>query len=268
MNKEKIRIQNQKYSNVLKNRKIEDIIIPENLKCPKCKILKSNKDFYKANSKFNGLSTYCKICTKQNNNKFYNNSKEKRLEYQKDYTIRNSDKIREKAKKYYCKNKERIRQYKKEWQEKNKEDIAKKQKEYRESHKDKRKSYNKNRKNNDIGYKILCNLRTRLNRAVKPFGLKKSNSTLLLVGCTINELKEHLKSKFIDNMTFNNYGVGPNKWSLDHIIPCAAFDLSDPKQQKECFHYLNIRPLWNIDNFKKNSLYNERYIRNKQNKKE
>ena len=46
------------------------------------------------------------------------------------------------------------------------------------------------------------------------------------------------------------------KWHLDHIRPCASFDLSDINQQKECFHYSNFQPLWAKDNISKGSLYN------------
>ncbi len=37
-------------------------------------------------------------------------------------------------------------------------------------------------------------------------------------------------------------------WHIDHIRPCSSFDLSDPKQQEECFHYTNLQPLWKHDN--------------------
>jgi hypothetical protein len=48
-------------------------------------------------------------------------------------------------------------------------------------------------------------------------------------------------------MTRKNYG----KWHVDHIRPCASFDLTNPKQQQICFHYTNLQPLWAIDNIKK-----------------
>ena len=48
-------------------------------------------------------------------------------------------------------------------------------------------------------------------------------------------------------MTKENYGL----WHVDHIIPCASFDLTDPKQQKICFHWSNLQPLKAIDNLKK-----------------
>ena len=38
---------------------------------------------------------------------------------------------------------------------------------------------------------------------------------------------------------------------IDHIIPCKNFDLTDPNQQKKCFHYSNLQPLWGLDNLKK-----------------
>ncbi len=45
-------------------------------------------------------------------------------------------------------------------------------------------------------------------------------------------------------MTWDNYG----KWQIDHKIPCASFDLTDPEQQKSCFHFSNLQPLWAKDN--------------------
>ena len=72
-----------------------------------------------------------------------------------------------------------------------------------------------------------------------------------LVGCNSKELKEHLESQFIEGMNWNNYG----EWHVDHIKPCAAFDLSDPIQQKECFNYTNLQPLWAKDNIRKSDKY-------------
>ena len=33
--------------------------------------------------------------------------------------------------------------------------------------------------------------------------------------------------------------------------PCASFDLTDPEQQRQCFHYTNLQPLWAADNIRK-----------------
>ena len=68
-----------------------------------------------------------------------------------------------------------------------------------------------------------------------------------LVGCTINELKKHLESKFKKGMSWNNYG----KWHVDHVVPVDFFDLTKIKEQKKCFHYLNLQPLLARDNLRK-----------------
>jgi hypothetical protein len=70
---------------------------------------------------------------------------------------------------------------------------------------------------------------------------------MILIGCSMDELKIHLSSMFKEGMSWDNYG----KWHIDHIKPCASFNLSDPAQQKECFHYSNLQPLWAIENIKK-----------------
>jgi hypothetical protein len=50
-------------------------------------------------------------------------------------------------------------------------------------------------------------------------------------------------------MSWGNYGL--HGWHVDHIIPCASFDLTDPEQQRQCFHYTNLQPLWAEDNLRK-----------------
>lgn len=63
--------------------------------------------------------------------------------------------------------------------------------------------------------------------------------------------RQHLESLFTEGMSWDNWGYGNDKWNIDHIIPCSAFDLTKPEQQKQCFNYLNQQPMWQIDNFKK-----------------
>jgi len=112
-----------------------------------------------------------------------------------------------------------------------------------------RRSYSTNRRRNDLTYKLGANLRHRVNMAVK--GFVKSKTTMELVGCTIEELTQYLESQFTGNMSWDNYGKGG--WHVDHIVPCSAFDLSDPVEQKQCFHYTNLQPLWESDNLAKSN---------------
>lgn len=84
------------------------------------------------------------------------------------------------------------------------------------------------------------------------------------LGCTIGFYKNYIESKFLPGMTWENHGRGEGKWQIDEIKPCASFDLSDPEQYKECFHYTNAQPLWAIDNMKKSSIYEGvRYVNKK-----
>ena len=54
-------------------------------------------------------------------------------------------------------------------------------------------------------------------------------------------------------MSWGNYG----KWHVDHIRPCASFNLVNEEEQKKCFHYTNLQPLWAKDNLSKGSKYYE-----------
>ena len=93
---------------------------------------------------------------------------------------------------------------------------------YKEKRRPYERQYEKNRRKTDRMFSIKKGLRSRMWQVLKL--QKKSKSTMELTGCTLEELKKHLESKFEDGMNWNNYGV----WHLDHIIPCANFDLSKP----------------------------------------
>jgi hypothetical protein len=143
----------------------------------------------------------------------------------------------------------------KKWREKNKEYDKQRQARWRSENLEYGKVWefeNKNKRkeqktlwlNKNPARKIAANLRTRLYHAI--IG-RKSASTMELVGCSIDKLKQHLESKFTEGMSWDNYG----KWHVDHIKPCASFDLSDPQQQRLCFNYKNLQPLWAADNLSK-----------------
>ena len=72
--------------------------------------------------------------------------------------------------------------------------------------------------------------------------------TEAMIGCKVEELATHLEYKFKRGMNWDNHGQG---WHIDHIIPCASFDLTDEKQMMQCFHYTNLQPLWAEDNLSK-----------------
>jgi hypothetical protein len=79
--------------------------------------------------------------------------------------------------------------------------------------------------------------------------IKKHNKTFDIVGCSPQQLKEHIQSQFKDNMSWENYGY--YGWHIDHITP-----LSSAKTEEEIYqlcHYTNLQPLWAEDNLKKSN---------------
>ena len=153
--------------------------------------------------------------------------KEKTKEYNKLYKQENSQKIKEDKKLYYLKNKEQI-------------------KKYLDNHKEIRKEQQRNYLKNPCN-KLKCYLRHRIYMALK--GNPKLETTTKLVGCSIKVLKSHLEKQFTKGMSWSNYGT----WHVDHIRPCASFDLSITENQKLCFNYNNLQPLWAEENLHKHA---------------
>lgn len=76
----------------------------------------------------------------------------------------------------------------------------------------------------------------------------KSGRARDLLGCSVEDFRLYLESKFESGMTWGNYGV---VWQIDHIIPCAIFDLTKTDHQRRCFHFSNTQPLFTEENYKK-----------------
>ena len=123
------------------------------------------------------------------------------------------------------------------------------QKSFPEKVKANRNSYKKRRVERDIPFRILQRLRARILLVLH--GKKKLMSSLNLLGCSPEFLKIHLESNFKEGMTWDNYGV--KGWHIDHIVPCASFDFTVIEDQKKCFHYTNLQPLWWLENLTKSN---------------
>ena len=90
-------------------------------------------------------------------------------------------------------------------------------------------------------------LRSRLYEMVTKAGCNKTGKFRQIIDIDQSGLMAHIAGQFSDGMSWGNMG----EWHIDHIRPCASFDLSDPEQQRECFHYTNLQPLWAEDNLAK-----------------
>lgn len=210
--------------------------------CPKCKKNKTNDEFYK-----NGH--YCKLCKKECDREYYLKNKEKIKQRQKDDRVKNKEKHKKRDRRKYLKNKEKIKKRNIENYHNNKELYSKTRKKYYENNKKSILKQVLERKKNDLNFKLKCNLRSRLWQAIK--SNQKSGSAVKDLGCSIKELKKHLESKFQPGMTWENYGL--KGWHIDHIKPLSSFDLSDKKQLLEACNYKNLQPLWAEDNLQKSN---------------
>ena len=113
-----------------------------------------------------------------------------------------------------------------------------------------RDNYLQERRKSDISFRLKERIRSRLNSAVK--AKKKNGSAVKDLGCTIADFKEHVEGLFYESpthgaMTWQNWGVGPGKWQLDHIVPLSSVDLTSRFDFLRVVHYSNIRPLWHED---------------------
>jgi hypothetical protein len=113
----------------------------------------------------------------------------------------------------------------------------------------------KKRKLIDPGFRVQCNLRSRLKELIGTAKRGGSSQINNLTGCSTQQLAKHLESQFKHGMSWDNYGV--DGWHVDHIIPCASFDHTDHKQIKHCWHWTNLRPLWAKDNISKSDTITE-----------
>jgi hypothetical protein len=140
------------------------------------------------------------------------------------YYLSRKDILSGKSKTYYKKNKEKICNYQREYQ--------------------------RNRKKIDMQFKLKCLLRNRVYFAIK--NSQKVGSAVHDLGCSVEELKQHLESQFQPGMSWNNWNH--NGWHIDHIKPLSSFDLEDRKQFLEACHYTNLQPLWSKENWYKGSI--------------
>ena len=110
--------------------------------------------------------------------------------------------------------------------------------------------YVKNKRQIDVGFRLVDNIRRRINYSLKTND--KSQKALRLLGCTIPTLKLWLEGSFYGDMTWKNYG---SYWHIDHIKPCSLFDFTNSDHQSECFHYKNLQALTAFDNQSKGDSY-------------
>jgi hypothetical protein len=96
--------------------------------------------------------------------------------------------------------------------------------------------------------KLRLSQNNRIAYALKTHGLVKGKRTIEYLGCSLDFLREWFEYQFKGtNMSWMNHGT----WEIDHVTPCASFDLTKEEQAHTCFHWSNLRPLWATENIRK-----------------
>ena len=222
---------------------VTEVAAPVKKTCTKCGVEKVLEEFsLKTDGRF-GRSSRCKHCF----NVYYRNYQQRPEVAQRRQAYRQSSRSKEQQRAYNRSREAKMRQkiYRqspkfKDWQRAYCQ---------RPEFKAWQRSYVQRRRRNSSAFRIAQNLRRRLRSAIKM--CRRSGRTMDLLGCSIRELQQHLAAQFKPGMTWANYGK--YGWHIDHIRPCASFDLADPEQQKACFHYTNLQPLWATDNLRKSN---------------
>ena len=190
-------------------------------------------------------------------------------DYNKKYYIKHSDKIKKDTKKYYYANWEECNKRRDKWNAKHKDEVKIYNGEYYQEHKeelntDNKKNYAENSEkynkahyknwkkpkyHSDNNFRIgeILSARTRLAIICGVGGASAVN----LLGTDIETVRKYLESKFLKGMTWENHSL--TGWTIDHIKPISKFDLTKEEEQKKCFHYTNLQPLWYIDNIRKSN---------------
>ena len=108
---------------------------------------------------------------------------------------------------------------------------------------------------NDLPFRLKITIRNTVNKYIKRKNQKKIDSYIDNLGCTMEQLIEHIESQFTKNpetgemMTWENHSQFG--WHLDHIKPLCSFNLEDLEQLKQSCHYTNLQPLWWKENLSK-----------------
>lgn len=236
----------------------------ESKQCKKCEQFLPLSDYAPRRSSHDKLQSQCTACKKAQDAAYYQANRDRvilrtakyyaenrelinsgrrgttpeKTAKWRSYTAKNRDRINAAKKRRDDLNRDHVRRIFRDWAKKNADHIL----HYRRERQHKRRQ-------TDVEFRILGNLRTRINRALETDS--KAASTKELIGCTIAELKVYLATLFQPGMDWSNHGKGDGKWHIDHIRPCASFDLTDPEQQRQCFHFTNMQPLWEHDNLRK-----------------
>lgn len=172
--------------------------------------------------------------------------------YLRQYRIKNKDKLDAYLRAYYANNRESLTAQNREYVLRNKEKTAAYQAWYRKENAERiravKNRYKRKKWRENVAYRLREIVSNATRRLVK-YGWKKDGKTIRHLGCSAEELRAHIESRFKPGMTWDNHGV--HGWHIDHIKPLVSFDLDNREEWGRAMHYTNLQPLWAKENIMK-----------------
>jgi hypothetical protein len=182
-----------------------------------------------------------RLSAKKYRNKNINKLKEKTKEYRDN----NKEKVNEATRKWREENPDKIKNYSKDYRKKNLDEITKKIKIWKSENKDKINNNERKRRANDKLYKLSRNIKSLIWSSFNKKGYTKKSRTHHILNCSFDEFKQHLESKFLPWMNWDNYGLYNGElnhgWDIDHIIPMSS--AINEEDVIRLNHYTNLQPL-------------------------
>jgi len=188
--------------------------------CIECKLVKDNNLFVKNRN-------LCKECMKEYKKSYHLKNKELISIYRKEMYKSKKDEILLKRKESYNSNREKKLEYQKKYASLNKEKISAYKMEYQ-----------RNRRLSDPVYKLKYVVGRLIRNSLKCKGLSKNKRSIDILGCSIDFFKVYIEERFIDDMSWENYGTN---WDIDHKIPLATAITEEDVIRLN--HYTNLQPL-------------------------
>lgn len=103
-------------------------------------------------------------------------------------------------------------------------------------------------------FRLAKEIRNVLNNGLRDKGLKRDRRSHEYFGCSSRFLKKYLKVQLPPWWDWMDHGK-PDGWHIDHERPKASFNLNNPEQVRQCWHYSNLQPLGTQANIKKSSMW-------------
>lgn len=262
--------------------------------CRECHQEKPISEFYKRKQEKDGIHYDCKVCQKLKNKiyKSKDENKVKQKEYDRLYYIDHSDyhkmmtkewliKNPDYMEEYYLEHGDERRQYNREqyyitnkyeknkeyyinnsakWNAEHKDEIKQNRIKYRKDNPNYNKTYLKNRYHSDPKYKLTMSVRVKIYTFLKKDDIVRNHTSIKYLGCPVKEFKQYLENLFLPEMTWENWGP---VWELDHILPCASFDLTIEENIFKCFNFSNHQPLFKTTEIAESFGYKD-YIGNRE----